>query len=170
MTDDNPDEAFRSFVMVHQHRLVRVAYALCGDRDRAEDFAQDALLGLYRAWARLDGPPDAYVYRSIANARASWWQRRGRHETTSLVPDRAGLDESGASEDRVVLVQALTALPRRQRQVVVLRFVADLGVDETAAALGISAGTVKSQTHKGLAALRAHPALSTLAPVNGEPA
>ncbi len=103
---------------------------------------------------RIDGAPEAYVKATMANTYASWWRRRWRGEVPhGDLPDRAGTADD-AAEDRDLLWQALGRLPRRQRAVVVLRFYEDLTEAQTAQALGIAVGTVKSQTSKALAALR----------------
>jgi DNA-directed RNA polymerase specialized sigma24 family protein len=91
----------------------------------------------------------------LATTYATWWRRRWRGERPSgSLPDRVDPAGTGPVEDRDALWRALGGLPRRQRAVVVLRYYEDLSEAETAAALGISTGTVKSQSTKALAALR----------------
>jgi len=91
----------------------------------------------------------------IATTYATWWRRRWRSEHPSAgLPEAAGPDRTEGIDERDVLWRALGALPRRQRAVVVLRYYEDLSEAETAAALGVSRGTVKSQASKALAALR----------------
>ncbi|MEU5695599.1 SigE family RNA polymerase sigma factor [Actinosynnema sp. NPDC020468] len=132
------------------------AYLLCGNHHEAEDVVQSAFLKLYLAGPRLarreglEGYLRQIVVRTfLAERRRLRWRRE---RLTDEPPEVAAAD--GLSEDRLVLWQALSGVPARQRAVLVLRFWHDLGVEETAAALGCSAGTVKSQTNKGLKALR----------------
>ena len=99
--------------------------------------------------------PDAYVRRVMVNQRTSWWRRDRGREVVGAVPATAAAgDLAGDHAELDVLLQALRALPARQRTAVVLRHYCDLSETETAAVMGISAGGVKSQTSKGLAALR----------------
>ena len=145
---------FDEFVATRGPALLRTAYLLTGDHGLAEDLLQTALAKSWFAWGRIDGPPEPYVRRVVTTTYATWWRRRwrGEHPTGDL-PDPAA--PAGPSvEDRDALWRALAGLPRRQRAVVVLRYYEDLSEAETAAALGISKGTVKSQSAKALAALR----------------
>ena len=158
------DEEFSEYVAARRPQLRRTAYLLCGDVHRAEDLVQTALTKLYVAWPRVQrgGNVDAFARRIVVNAhlddrRRPWRRERSGLEGVDLVdPGPAGADP----DDRDALVLALAALPERQRRVVVLRHYWGLSVDETAADLGISAGTVKSQTSHALRRLEA-----TLAPV-----
>ena len=137
--------------------LRRLAYLLCQDWHEADDLVQATLTRLYTYWprvARMDNI-DAYVrtilVRTFLGERRSPWFRR------VLLPGSAQADgvAAGADPDAVLDVrQALAAIPPRQRATLVLRFYRDLDVEQAAAVLGCSAGTVKSQTSKGLAALR----------------
>jgi RNA polymerase sigma-70 factor (sigma-E family) len=146
---------FDEFVATRSRALLRTAYLLTGDHSLAEDLLQTALAKCWFSWGRIDGPPEPYVRRALATTYATWWRRRWRGERPTVeLPDRG--DPAGTSpiDDRDALWRALGALPRRQRAVVVLRYYEDLSEAETAAALGISTGTVKSQAAKALAALR----------------
>jgi RNA polymerase sigma-70 factor (sigma-E family) len=132
-----------------------VAYALCGDWHRADDLLQTALVKLYVAWPRLreEGREDAYVRRILVRANIDESRRPWRREHAGLDGhDRAATD-GAAYEDRSALVDALQGLPAMQRKVVVLRHLVGLSVAETADELGISDGTVKSHTSRGLTAL-----------------
>jgi RNA polymerase sigma-70 factor (sigma-E family) len=145
---------FDEFVATRSQALLRTAYLLTGDHGRAEDLLQTALAKSWFAWGRIDGPPEPYVRRILATTYATWWRRKWRGERpTGELPDRPG-PAGPAVEDRDVLWRALGRLPRRQRAVVVLRYWEDLSEAQTAAALGISTGTVKSQAARALAALR----------------
>jgi RNA polymerase sigma-70 factor (sigma-E family) len=146
---------FDEFVATRSPALLRTAYLLTGDHGLAEDLLQTALAKCWFAWGRIDGPPEPYVRRALATTYATWWRRRWRGERpTGELPDRGGPLATTSVDDRDALWRALGALPRRQRAVVVLRYYEDLSEVETAVALGISIGTVKSQAAKALAALR----------------
>lgn len=148
------DAEFSEYVAARRARLRRTAYLLCGDTHRAEDLVQTALMKLYVAWPRIskDGNVDAFARRIVVNAhldetRRPWRRERAGLEGLDLVRED-GRDEH--REDRDLLVAALADLPEGQRRVVVLRHFWGLSVDETAADLGISPGTVKSQTSHAL--------------------
>jgi RNA polymerase sigma-70 factor (sigma-E family) len=152
---------FAAFVSGRGPALQRTAYLLTGDWALAEDLLQTALAKSYLAWNRIrHDDPEGYVRKVLANTHASWWRRKWRGEApTEQLPDRPGSDAMGAVDDSLALAQALRALPPRQRAVIVLRFHEDLTEPAVAKALGISLGTVKSQTSKALATLRRDPSL-----------
>jgi RNA polymerase sigma-70 factor (sigma-E family) len=155
---------FAAFVNSRGPALQRTAYLLTGDWALAEDLLQTALAKSYLARNRIrHEDPEGYVRKVLANTHATWWRRKWRGETpTAELPEGQHLD--AGSEDRLSLAAALARLPRRQRAVIVLRFHEDLTEAAVAQALGISVGTVKSQTAKALAKLRDDPALR---PENG---
>lgn len=145
------DAEFSEYVAARRAQLRRTAYLLCGDTHRAEDLVQTALMKLYVAWPRIrrDGNVDAFARRIVVNAHLDETRRPWRRERSGL----DGLDvarEDAPVHDRDLLVAALADLPERQRRVVVLRHYWGLSVEETAADLGISPGTVKSQTSHAL--------------------
>ena len=155
---DGVDRAFTAFVVARQRELVRLGWALTGDRQLGEDLVQTALLRLWPHWSRVaaSGEPFAYTQRIMINLWTSW-RRRRRWQTERLdasPPDPTGGDVSIEAQARVSLDAWLARLPRRQRAVVVLRFVCDLDVADVADRLGCSTGTVKSQTAKALQTLR----------------
>jgi RNA polymerase sigma-70 factor (sigma-E family) len=158
-----PDEEFTAFVASRWTALLRTGYLLTGSRAAAEDLVQTALTKTYVGWHRLRdvGAAEPYVKRTMVTTYTSWWrQHRGRESSVAALPERPGVrtiptDELEAVVTRSVLWPHLAALPRGQRAAVVLRFYEDLSEAETAAALGCSVGTVKSQTHRALATLRA---------------
>ncbi|MEU3555710.1 SigE family RNA polymerase sigma factor [Streptomyces fragilis] len=157
------EDRFQEFVQARWTRLVRTAYLLTGDRHLAEDLTQTALTKAYRSWRRVlrADSPEAYVRRILVSCNSDRFRKRRVPESlTASVPERAGRDEGERADTRGTLVEALAALPARQRAVIVLRYWEDLSETETAAALGCSAGTVKSQAAKGLAKLRATPGLA----------
>jgi RNA polymerase sigma-70 factor (sigma-E family) len=146
---------FDEFVATRSPALLRTAYLLTGDHGLAEDLLQTALAKCWFAWGRIDGPPEPYVRRTLLTTYATWWRRKWRAERPAgELPDRVDPAATTPVEDRDALWRALGELPRRQRAVVVLRYYEDLSEAETAATLGISTGTVKSQAAKALAALR----------------
>jgi RNA polymerase sigma-70 factor (sigma-E family) len=150
---------FEEFVAARSSALLRTAYLLTRDHTLAEDLLQTALTKAFLAWGRVEGNPEPYVRRILVNTYASWWRRKwnGEHPTEDL-PDYGHHDDRvGESGD---LWDALGRLPRRMRAVVVLRYFEDLTETETAQLLGVSVGTVKSQTSKALAKLRIDPSLT----------
>ncbi len=151
---------FDDFVAARSTGLLRTAYLLTRDHALAEDLLQTALTKAWFAWSRIEGDPEPYVRRILVNTFASWWRRRWNGEQAHAdVPEPDPTAPTGA-EDHHDLWAAMGRLPRRQRAVVVLRFVEDLSEAETARLLGVSRGTVKSQTSKALAKLRIDPALA----------
>jgi RNA polymerase sigma-70 factor (sigma-E family) len=150
---------FSEFAHSRWARLVRLAYALTADRGLAEDLAQTALANAYASWPRVKraDDPDAYLRRIVLNAhRGSFRKRRVAEELTAAPPDNGAAfpDPASYHSDRAPVIAALAALPRRQREVIVLRFWVDLTETQVAATLGCSVGTVKSQTARALARLR----------------
>ncbi len=129
----------------------RVAFRMVGSREDARDLTQEAMARAYVHWRRASHHPEAWVSRVTANLAIDLLRRRGRITATALV-DTA--DHGPLATERIELVRALEGLPRRQREVVVLRYLADLPEAEVAAQLGCSAGTVKQHASRGLAALR----------------
>lgn len=148
---------FDAFVTASSARLLRTAFLMTHDRAAAEDLLQTAYVHAWRAWRRVDGDPLPYVRRILANEYASSWRRKWRDEVpTGDAPDQPALPHASV-EDRDAVWTALGRLPRRQRAVLVLRYYEDLSESDTAAILGIAAGTVKSQASKALARLRIDP-------------
>ncbi|HYN97373.1 MAG TPA: SigE family RNA polymerase sigma factor [Pilimelia sp.] len=152
------DRDFDAFVQSRSAGLVRMAYLLTYDRGHAEDLVQSALLRTLRHWRRVRNAPDAYARKVLLNLALDRRRSLRRRPAEFPLPDGDAAhppDLSAAGMgDRVMLSQALTLLPVRQRQVVVLRFYADLSVADAADLLGCSVGTVKSTTAKALARLR----------------
>lgn len=157
--DTDDEAAFAEFVTREWSRLVRVGYLLTGDVGRAEDLVQQALVKVHRHWPRVrhTASPYAYTRAAVANESASWWRRRRVPETLGEIPVHAvGAtgDAFAAVDTRAELLQCLQRLPPRMRAIVVLRYYDGLSEAETAQALGISVGSVKSQTSRGLDRLR----------------
>jgi len=150
------ESSYVDYVTARREHLRRVAYALCGDWHRADDLLQTALVKLYVAWPRVRraGSEDAYVRRILVRASIDESRRPWRRErSTDVLPEGPAAEPTGV-EERSELFTALQALPAQQRASVVLRHWLGLSVAETAHELGISEGTVKSHTSRGLAALR----------------
>ena len=151
ITDD--EAGFDAFVRARASALSRTAYLLTGDHHLAQDLVQAALLQAARHWGRIHTSPEAYVRRAMYHQNISWWRRRRFAESSLTAHD--GAAPTSDSDLRLSLDQALAQLTRKQRTVLVLRFYEDLTETQTAAALGISPGTVKSTTRQALARLRA---------------
>ncbi|MGX1545403.1 SigE family RNA polymerase sigma factor [Streptomyces adustus] len=158
VVDDAASAEFRAFFERHYAELARLAHLLTGEPDAADDLAADALLALWHRWDRVRAAdhPVAYARGVVANLARSrirsavrerrrvalfWSQGEERTEN----PDVAGMLD---------VRTALRRLPFRKRACVVLRHAFDLSEQDTALALGVSVGTVKSQTSKGMAELQ----------------
>jgi RNA polymerase sigma factor (sigma-70 family) len=163
----------------HAVGLIRLAMVMLGDRAAAEDVVQDAFFGLYRNWFRLDDPANALVYTrsSVLNGCRNALRTRARRgqrdhaagvgtapdledEQPSAGPprDRWGAGQSAESqvlltEEARRMITVIRKLPDRQREAIVLRFYLDMSAEETAIAMGVSRGTVKSTTSRAVAAL-----------------
>ena len=153
------DQEFDAYFRARRDAVRRSAYLLCGDWHRADDHAQAAFVALHRHWRRirdraaLDAWMRRTLVRSVVDESRRPWRRERSTDEVSAVHSVDGPADGVAT--RHVLVDGLRAVPPRQRAVLVLRFLEGLDVAATAEALGCSAGTVKSQTAHGLAALRA---------------
>lgn len=161
------DDDFTAFVLARSARLVHFARMLCGDAGLAEDLVQTALEKAYLRWDRIEmADPFGYVRQAVVNQHLSWVRRRPWRERPS--GDAAELDlfleaEADPSDGvsrRVAVRAALATLSRRERAVVVLRYVEDLTERETAATLGVAIGTVKSANARALTKLRTAPELT----------
>lgn len=153
------EDEFVELVHAAWPSLYRTAILLTGDHGLAEDLVQTALARTYARWGKVREPAAAHGYarRALVTQTTSWYRRRStRNERpTEVLPERAsGADTGTAVSDRVDVTAALRELPPRQRAVIVLRYYDDLSVQETADALGVATGTVKSQTSVALARLR----------------
>ena len=151
------DEGFSAFVRARTPALLRTAYLLTGDQQLAEDLVQTALAKTHLAWRRLQRTENAesYVRRVMYHQQVSFWRRRRVTERPyDGVPEGAVGDSADRTATRVAVAAALMLLTPRQRAVLVLRYFDDQPDSVVADLLGISVGTVKSQTHKALARLR----------------
>jgi RNA polymerase sigma-70 factor (sigma-E family) len=142
----------------HHLELVRLALVMVGDLATAEDVVQDAFERLHRGWRGLRQPSSglAYVRSSVLNGCRSVHRRAAvarKHAPQLAEPDSGGTDAASAADDRGEMTAALRTLPRRQREVLVLRYYLDLDVAEIAEVLRISPSAVRSTNTRGLAAL-----------------
>jgi RNA polymerase sigma-70 factor (sigma-E family) len=154
---DDDAAAFHAFFERHYAELARLAHLLTGEADAADDLAADALVALWRRWDRVreSEHPVAYARGVVANLarsriRSAVRERRRVAQFWSQRPERTDGPDLPAVLD---LREALQRLPFRKRACVVLRHAFDLSERDTAAALGVSVGTVKSQTSRGMAEL-----------------
>ena len=166
------DAEYTEYAAARLPSLRELAAVLCGDWQRADDLVQATLLKLYVCWGRVGAAshPDAYaravLVREFIHERRSVWVRR-----VSLGGRVADSPAAAVDHDAVLdLRAAVAALPARQRATLVLRFYCDLNVDQAAEILGCSAGTVKSQTAKALAAVRRALGPAPAAGSGGQPA
>lgn len=149
-------QAVTALYQEHALGLTRLAFLMLGDRQTAEDVVQEAFCGLYRAWDHMSDHANAlgYVRKSVLNGSRSAIRRTKRVPRALTVPDAVSAETAVlAGEARRETVAALRRLPARQREALVLRYFADLPEQETALAMGVSRGTVKSTTSRALAAL-----------------
>ena len=151
------DDELADFVRARYPQLLRRGYLLTGSQLAAEDLVQEALARCCAAWRRHPvTEPDAYVQRVMVNVLISRSRlRRFREEVTADVPEVRSSDQTSQYADRDAVWRALQETAPRQRAVLVLRFYEGMTETEIAASLDITVGTVRSQTAKGLARLRA---------------
>ncbi|MQA62609.1 MAG: SigE family RNA polymerase sigma factor [Actinophytocola sp.] len=158
--DQHDEQEFAEYFARRQDAVRRTAYLLCGDWHRADDLAQIAFVALHRRWRKIRDRAalDAYVRKTVVRAsidesRRPWRRERYVEQMPEPAPSTEGIDHQVAT--REALLAGLRQVPPRQRAVLVLRYFEGLDVSGAANALGCSEGTVKSQTARGLAALRA---------------
>ena len=165
LRDVGRDEEYTAFVTGRWVRLVRAASLMGCDLHEAEDIVQATLVKCYVSWSKVRraDDPDAYVYRILVNTLRSARRSRSSQERPIGPDDRPAAPDSYAAFDLAASVdRALATLSLEARQVVVLRFLADLSERQTADVLGIPAGTVKSRLSRALAQLAADRTLADL--------
>src|SRR3954469_17611728 len=156
---------FTAYVRTKGPTLLRTARALTPNPADAEDLLQTALTKTYLAWDRIDDhrAVDGYVRRTLVNTRTSQWRKRKVDEfSTDELPEPApggGPDLTEQQAQRDALLRAIARLPPRQRAMVVLRYYEDMSEAQTAEAMGVSVGTVKSAVSRALGKLRDDPEL-----------
>jgi RNA polymerase sigma-70 factor (sigma-E family) len=150
------DQEFAEFFSARFEGARRIAYAMCGSWPDAEEIAQSAFVKMYARWPKIRiETVDAYLRTVLTRVFLDTKRRgRAREQVVAELPETIAPPDAGPAE-RLALRAALLTVPPGQRAVLVLRFVADLSIPQVAEILGCSAGTVKSQTARGLAALRA---------------
>lgn len=167
MTDQR--EGFEEFARARTPVLVRSAWLLCGDAHLAEDLVQDTLAKVYVRWHAPFRSPieDPVAYAQTALTRTFLSSRRRRSSTERPYadpPDRPVADATGAAETRLALLGAMAGLAPADRVVLVLRYLDDLSVDETAERMGVSPGAVRTRSSRALQRLRPlldHPLTAT---------
>ncbi|MER7279863.1 SigE family RNA polymerase sigma factor [Dactylosporangium sp. NPDC000244] len=150
-------DEFDSFVRSRSAALLRSAYLLTGDQHLAEDLVQSALARTHRSWGRLRdrGNAEAYTRKVMYHLQVSWWRRRVAEAMPGELPEpRQAGDHADQTTIRMTLRAALLRLSVKQRAVLVLRYFEDCTEAEAADLLGVTVGTIKSQTSKALAKLR----------------
>ncbi len=158
--EQRDEQEFAEYFAVRRDAVRRTAYLMCGDWHRADDLAQTAFVALHRRWHKIRDREalDAYVRRTVVRAVIDESRRPWRRERfTDQLPDTptTAADIGDAVATRHVLLDGLRKVPPRQRAVLVLRFLEGLDVAAAAKVLRCTEGTVKSQTARGLEALRA---------------
>ena len=157
--EDGERRQFSEYFAARHDVVRRTAYLMCGDWHWADDLAQSAFIRLAGAWHRVRDPQalDAFVRTCLVRAYLADTRRvwRRRERSSAELPELpAADDDAELATRRVIFARALRELPPRQRVTLICRYYQGLDVAETAAVLGCSEGTVKSQTARGLAALR----------------
>lgn len=157
--EQRDEQEFAEYFVARRDAVRRSAYLLCGDWHRADDLAQTAFVALHRQWRKIRdrGALDAYVRRTLVRAmidetRRPWRRERSVEQLPEVTQPDGEVGDVVAT--RSALLDGLRRVPPRQRAVLVLRYLEGLDVAATAEALKCSEGTVKSQTARGLAALR----------------
>ena len=155
-TQTEAERHVTALYQAHALSLARLALLMLGDSAAAQDVVQDAFLGLYRRWDKLDdlGAAPAYLRSSVLNGCRTMLKQRSR------VPFQAAeefLESAEAAlihtEEQRAVLAAVRRLPARQREALVLRYYLDMTEDQAAQAMGVSRGTVKSATSRAVAAV-----------------
>lgn len=159
--DQRDEQEFAEYFTARRDAVRRTAYLICGDWHRADDLAQTAFVALHRRWRKVRDKEalDGYVRRSLVRASIDESRRPWRREyAAEAMPEAADVEATDTVGDAVAtrsaLVDGLQQVPPRQRAVLVLRFLEGQSVADVATTLKCTEGTVKSQTARGLDALR----------------
>jgi RNA polymerase sigma-70 factor (ECF subfamily) len=145
---------FAEFFDVRRDAVFRAVLVAVADRSSAEDAVAEAFARAYQRWSSVRSHPNptAWVIRVALNVSRSWWRRRRREVLTATDHEPAAAAPPDGPGDG--LTDAMATLPRRQREVIALRIMADLSADDTARLLGIATATVHVHLHRALDALR----------------
>ena len=159
MTVASAADQLTELYTAHYRSLVRLAAFLTGDRDNAEEVVQDAYVKVLGSWRgiREQDKAEAYLRTAVVNLSRSRLRRRvvaAKHQPEPLGDVASAETSAMRTVQRDAVMRALQQLPPRQREAVVLRYYGDLSEAQTAAAMGCSAGAVKSHTSRAMAALR----------------
>jgi RNA polymerase sigma-70 factor (ECF subfamily) len=148
--------AFDEFFSAHYDRLARTLTVALADRAAAEEAVQEAMTRALRRWrhVRALDRPDAWCYVVAMNHVRDRHRRERREPRWDVQADRVTPDASGSVATALSVRDAIATLPTRQREAVVLRYLADLSLSEVADAMGCAVGTVKATLHQALGALR----------------
>jgi RNA polymerase sigma-70 factor (sigma-E family) len=146
---------FDEFYESYFDRVARALTLAGGDRDLAQDAAQEGFARALRQWRKVRemGRPDGWVYVVAMNQMRDHWRRTERRRGRAPVPE-CGADNASAIATRVSVREAIATLPPRQREAVVLRYLADLPLADVADAMGCAVGTVKATLHQAMASMR----------------
>jgi RNA polymerase sigma-70 factor (sigma-E family) len=155
---DVSQREFTEFYRSGRDTCLRAVLAVVGERALAEDLVAEAFTRAWASWStvRRHPAPRAWVVRTALNTRVSWWRRRRREVGVAAVPDDDAATGQDSPELDPALLTVLRGLPRRQREVVVLRVFLDLDTRTTAAALGIAEGTVSAHLSRAVTTVRGH--------------
>jgi RNA polymerase sigma-70 factor (sigma-E family) len=149
------DRAVTALYLTHYQPLVRMAALLVLDLATAEEIVQDSFVAVHAAWRRRPDADQAlcYLRRSVVNRCRSALRRQ--HAAVDQIAPRPASDLPAGEDERSAFISALWTLPPRQREVMVLRYFADLPATQIASATGISEGAVKVYTARAMSSLRA---------------
>jgi RNA polymerase sigma-70 factor (sigma-E family) len=151
---------FEEWLRVNLPSMLRLATVLCGSPQSAEDLVQDVVIKAHARWARIQmfDHPDAYLRRMLINEHLSWRRRLASAMRRDTLNDPGGVDQGRPFDqewvDRVALIAEIRNLAPRQRAVIVLRYLDDYSIAETASTLGCTESTVRAHTARALARLR----------------
>ena len=158
---DGRDQAFSEAYPALFLRAYQASFKLCGDREVAEELAQEAMIRAYTRWSHLDERREGWVVTTTVRLTIDQWRRSSKRRSPAALPGAEEIDAEAAQ--RVDLLRLLADLPRRQREVAVLRYLEDRPEREVAELLGCSVGSVKRHASRATATLRA--ALEPSAPI-----
>lgn len=152
--DESDERGFVQFMVTSSPQLLHTAWLLCGDQHLAQDLVQETYVRVYGKWRRVQDKPWAYTRKVLVNLNTDRWRKTRLEVVGAPSPEVPVAGDEGAVEARADLLRALGELPARERQIVVLRYYADLSEQSVADLLDLSVGTIKSAGSRGLAKMR----------------